>query len=153
MAISFRSARNSDLSELLIMMKELQQEDPWSVPFEDAAATKAIAELLREPSVGGIWIICEGGDSIGYVVMAFDFSLEYRGRGAWVDELFVRRTHRGRGIGTEALDFFLQQAKALGVAVVHLEVNRGNRAVELYRRLGFEDHGRYLMTKWVIEKP
>jgi len=85
--------------------------------------------------------------------MAFDYSLEYRGRGAWIDEFFVRRTHRGRGIGTRAIEFFVQQAKELGVAVVHLEVNHANPATELYRRLGFEDHQRYLMTKWVIEKP
>jgi GNAT superfamily N-acetyltransferase len=85
--------------------------------------------------------------------MAFDYSLEYRGRGAWVDEFYVRRSHRGSGIGTKALEFFCRQARELGVAVVHLEVNHGNPAIELYRRLGFEDHQRYLMTKWIIEKP
>lgn len=135
------------------MMKELQQEDPWSVPFEDAAATTAIAELLREPSLGCIWTICDECESVGYIVMTFDFSLEYRGRGAWVDELFVRRPYRGKGIGSRALEFFAHEAGQLGVTVVHLEVNHGNPAIELYRRLGFQDHRRYLMTKWIVEKP
>jgi diamine N-acetyltransferase len=153
MAISFHSAGHADLPELLTMMKELQQEDPWSVPFEDAATVRTVAELLRDPSLGCIWIIRDEGEDVGYIVMTFDFSVEYRGRGAWVDELFVRRTHRSRGIATQALDFFFEQAKTLGASVIHLEVNRGNRAIELYRRLGFEDHGRYLMTKWVIERP
>jgi ribosomal protein S18 acetylase RimI-like enzyme len=36
---------------------------------------------------------------------------------------------------------------------VHLEVNHGSPAIDLYRRAGFEDHQRYLMTKWIIEKP
>jgi len=31
-------------------------------------------------------------------------------------------------------------------------VNHGNPAIELYRRKGFEDHQRYLMTKWIVEK-
>jgi ribosomal protein S18 acetylase RimI-like enzyme len=61
--------------------------------------------------------------------------------------------HRGQGIGAQALEFFAEQARQLGVTVVHLEVNHGNPAIELYRSMGFEDHKRYLMTKWITEKP
>lgn len=153
MALSFHLAGIQDLAELLAMMKDLQADDPWSVSFEEAEAARATSELLRDPSLGRVWFIAADGERIGYIVMAFDYSLEYRGRGAWVDEFFVRSTHRGRGIGAQALEFFARQAKELGVAVVHLEVNHGNPAIELYRRLGFEDHHRYLMTKWIIPKP
>ena len=38
------------------------------------------------------------------------------------------------------------RAKA-ALEFLHLEVNHGNRANELYRRRGFVDHNRYLMTK------
>lgn len=134
-------------------MKHLQQDDPWSIPFDETEAKQAVEQLLRDSSLGRIWLISADGDAIGYIVMAFDYSLEYRGRGAWVDEFFVTETRRGLGIGTQALDFFLQQAKEMDISVVHLEVNHGNRAIDLYRRRGFEDHHRYLMTKWIIEKP
>jgi GNAT superfamily N-acetyltransferase len=153
MDITYNAAGCEDLPELLAMMKELQADDPWSVTFDHLEAEKATGELLRNPSLGRVWLIAANGQHIGYIVMAFDYSLEYRGRGAWVDEFFVRRTHRGLGIGTQALDFFAQQARELGVSVIHLEVNHGNPAIELYRRRGFEDHHRYLMTKWIIEKP
>ena len=153
MAISFHAAAAENLPELLAMMKELQADDPWSVAFEPAAAAAAAERLLRDPSLGRVWLIDCNGEHVGYIVMAFDYSLEYRGRGAWVDEFFVRPSHRGSGIGTEALEFFTQQAKRLGVTVVHLEVNHGNPAIELYRRLGYEDHHRYLMTKWIRRKP
>ena len=153
MAISFHAAAAENLAELLAMMKELQADDPWSVPFEQTAAAEVAERLLRDPSLGRVWLIASDGQTVGYVVMAFDYSLEYRGRGAWVDELFVRPSHRGSGIGTQALEFFSEQAKRLGVTVVHLEANHGNPAVELYRRLGYEDHHRYLMTKWIVGKP
>jgi len=153
MAISFHPAAAENLAELLAMMKELQADDPWSAPFEQTAAAEATERLLRDPSLGRVWLIAYDGQTVGYIVMAFDYSLEYRGRGAWVDELFVRPSHRGSGIGTQALEFFAGQAKRLGVTVVHLEVNHGNPAVELYRRLGYEDHHRYLMTKWIVGKP
>jgi diamine N-acetyltransferase len=153
MAICFQAAVAENLPELLAMMKELQADDPWSVPFEQSAAAEVTARLLRDPSLGRVWLIACDGQNVGYIVMAFDYSLEYRGRGAWVDELFVRPSHRGSGIGTQALEFFAQQAKRLGVTVVHLEVNHGNPAIELYRRLGYQDHHRYLMTKWIVGKP
>jgi len=153
MPITFQAARLADLAELLILMKELQKDDPWSCPFEEAVASRVTADLLSDPSLGRTWLICDGPARIGYIVMAFDYSLEYRGRGAWVDEFFVRPAYRGQGIGTQALAFFAQQAKELGATVVHLEVNHGNPAIELYRRLAFEDHQRYLMTRWIIPKP
>jgi len=152
-ALTFRPAGPEHLPELLEMMKELQSDDPWSVPFDESEVRRVVEQLLSDPDFGRIWLIAAGAETVGYIVMAFDYSLEYRGRGAWVDEFFVRRTHRGLGIGTQALKFFSDQAKNLGVTVVHLEVNHGNPAIELYRRLGFEDHQRYLMTKWIITKP
>jgi diamine N-acetyltransferase len=153
MAICFHAAAAENLPELLAMIEQLQADDPWSVPFDPAAAAEATARLLRDPSLGRVWLIASNGQTVGYMVMAFDYSLEYRGRGAWVDELFVRPSHRGSGIGTQALEFLARQAKRLGVTVVHLEVNHGNPAVELYRRLGYEDHHRHLMTKWIRGKP
>lgn len=151
--ITFQAASPDSLHELLGMMKELQADDPWSCPFVEQVTAGVTAELLRDPELGRVWLISVGGQTIGYIVMCFDYSLEYRGRGAWIDEFFVRRSYRGRGIGTQVLEFFADEAKKLGVTVVHLEVNHGNPAVELYRRLGFEDHHRYLMTKWILEKP
>ncbi len=153
MAVTFHLTQPEDLPELLAMMQELQADDPWSCRFDEQLARSAMDELLRNPALGRVWSIAQDAQTIGYIVMAFDYSLEYRGKGAWVDEFFVRATHRGRGIGAQALEFFAAQARQLGATVVHLEVNRGNPAIELYRRMGFEDHERYLMTKWISEKP
>src|SRR5579862_2620830 len=136
--IAFQLASPANLPELLGMMRELQADDPWSCPFDEPVTAKVTEQLLRDPALGHVWLIFADGQNIGYIVMCFDYSLEYRGRGAWIDEFFVRRSHRRRGIGTRVLEFFAEEAKKLGVTVVHLEVNHGNAAVELYRRLGFE---------------
>ncbi len=152
MSITFHAASPQDLPELLVLMKEMQQDDPWSIAFDEPRVERVTLDLLRDPSLGRIWFIAVDGQRIGYIVMAFDYSLEYGGRGAWVDEFFVRRSHRGQGIGTLTLDFFVAQAQQLGASVVYLEVNHGNPAIDLYRRKGFEDHHRYLMTKWLDPK-
>jgi diamine N-acetyltransferase len=153
MNLHFRLATSQDLGLVFDMMVELQKDDPWSCQFDEATARSAMDELLRAPSLGRVWIVADGPDAIGYIVMAFDYSLEYQGKGAWVDEFFIRRSHRAKGIGRETLEFFVEQARSLGVKAVHLEVNHGNPAIELYRRVGFEEHGRYLMTKWIADKP
>jgi len=153
MQVTLQLAAIPDLPHLVSMMSELQKDDPWSIPFARAAVENAVGQLLRDTSLGRVWLIEADKQVAGYIVMCFDYSLEYGGRGAWVDEFFVRPSHRGRGIGSQVLDLFLEQAKAVGVTTVHLEVNHDNPAIELYRRKGFEDHHRYLMTKWITNKP
>ena len=76
----------------------------------------------------------------GYLVVCFGWSLEFHGRDAFVDELYLREDFRGRGIGTRALEVAVDLCRASGVRVLHLEVERRNtRAQAMYRRAGFVD--------------
>lgn len=147
--LSYRAAATSDIDNLLRLMLGLQQDDPWSVPFREESVRESLCELLANPSLGRVFLVCESDSCVGYVVLSFDFSLEYGGRNAWVDELFIRPEFRGRGIGSKALEFAVEAACECGARVLHLEVNRGNPAIHLYRRHGFEDHSRYLLSKWL----
>ena len=91
-----------------------------------------------------------GNELAGYVILTLGFSFEYRGREAFIDELYVEEKFRGRGWGGRAMEFVEERARELGVNAIHLEVDRGNEpALALYRRTGYVDHDRYLMTKWI----
>ena len=144
-----RPIGEDDCDALLAMMRGLQEDDPWSVPFVEERARQAVGLLVRNPDYGRGWFVEVDGNRVGYIILSFDYSLEYGGRNAWVDEFFIDREWRGRGLGARVLDFFEVAARELGATAIHLEVNEGNRAIELYRRRGFEDHHRYLMTKWL----
>jgi len=146
-----RSIQLEDVAALLVMMRAMQADDPWSVPFVESRTREAVELMLRNPSYGQGWFIEHDGRCVGYIILSFDFSLEYGGRNAWVDEFFIERESRGQGLGAQALEFFEQTAREAGATAIHLEVNEGNRAIELYRRRGFEDHHRYLMTKWLVK--
>ena len=146
---SYRVVLASDVDLLLGLMRELQSDDPWSVPFREDEARGSVHQLLQTPSAGRAFFIYQGEVCAGYLVLSFDFSLEYGGKNAWIDELFVRPEFRGKGIGSQAVDFAARTACELGAKVLHLEVNKGNPAINLYRRCGFEDHGRYLLSKWL----
>jgi len=142
---SIAQAGLSDLETLLGMMRRLQLDDPWSEPFHEPTLRANLAELLQNPIYGVAYIVREASAPIGYLVLCFEYSLEYRGKGAWIDELFVEPGHRGKGIGTQLLDLAEQASREHNVRL--LEVNHGNPAIELYRRRGFSQQQRFLMSK------
>jgi GNAT superfamily N-acetyltransferase len=145
--IENRRANPADMDEILGLMREMQRDDPWSEEFDETVVRGNLVELSRNPGYGLIYLACEASQAIGYLVICFDYSLEYRGKGAWVDELFVARSHRGKGIGTQLLELAQKVSAEHHAKYLHLEVSHGNSAIELYRRRGFVDHQRYLMTK------
>ena len=85
---------------------------------------------------------------LGYLAVTFGFSLEFYGRDAFIDELFIRPAFRGRGLGARALQSVEPECRALGVRALHLEVERDNAVGrELYRKQGFLDNERQLLSK------
>ncbi|MEA2624018.1 MAG: hypothetical protein QOD06_63 [Candidatus Binatota bacterium] len=143
----FVPAGESDAPEIVAMMRELYELDGYG--YDGARALEAVCALLRDPRFGRIWLIhAEEPEPVGYVVLTLGYSLEFHGRDAFLDELYVREPHRGRGVGTAAIAVVEEACRELGVGALHLEVERRNvRAAELYRRLAYVDHDRFLMTK------
>ena len=122
------------------------------IPFDERTARIAVSELVQDPRLGRAWLIKADGSPVGYVFLAFGFILEFGGRDAFVDELYLAPEFRGRGIGELALAFVEKEARLLGLRALRLEVSKGNlRAIGLYHKAGFEAHDRLLMTKVLNE--
>jgi len=145
---SFRHALETDCDLLLDMMREYYAYDGHT--FDAAKARGALLAFLREPAFGLAWLISENMLPVGYIVLTLGYSLEYLGRDAFIDEFYIRESHRGRGWGSRALALVEQEARQLGVRSIHLEVVRKNTgAKEVYRKNGYLDHEHYLMSKWI----
>ena len=71
------------------------------------------------------------------------------GMDGFVDELYIRQSVRGRGIGTEVLINLPKQLSQNGLRAIHLEVARvAVRTQEAYKRAGFQPRADYmLMTR------
>lgn len=83
----------------------------------------------------------------GYIVLTLSFSMEYGGLQGFVDDLFVREPYRGRGLATAALEEVRRTCEILCVRALHVEVGPANDTARgVYRRNGFEDSGRLLLT-------
>ena len=106
----------------------------------DAAGwTTAGAELLQTPSLGTLWMIHWQGQPIGYVAVTLGFTLEFYGRTATIDELFVASQYRSHGIGGQAIEFIEAYARAIGTRSLMLEVDIANtRGQRFYEARGFQ---------------
>lgn len=145
---NFKPATPGDIEALIAMMRELYAHD--GLAFDDANARRALLGLIGDESFGRVFLIVMTGGVAGYAVLTFGYSLEFHGRDAFVDELYLRDEYRGQGIGKRALLFLTEVCAAEGVSALHLEVERANTSAQsVYRNFGFEDHDRYLMTKWL----
>src|SRR5215510_6492259 len=146
---NFKPATSDDIEALIVMMRELYAHDGLA-PFDEAGARRALLGVLGDDALGRVFLILLANEIAGYAVLTFSYSLEFHGRDAFVDELYLRDEYRGQGIGKRALRFLTEVCAAEGVNALHLEVERANTSAQsVYRRFGFEDHDRYLMTKWI----
>ena len=120
------------------------------LPFDAEIAAAGLRELWTHPALGRVHLAAIEGRPAGYLVLTFGFSLEFHGRDALVDELYVREANRGQGVGTALLVHAEEVCRGEGVRALHLEVDHANpRAKALYHRRGYRDHDRHLLTRWL----
>jgi ribosomal protein S18 acetylase RimI-like enzyme len=145
---SFRVAGPSDADALVAMMRDFNEHE--RIAFDEREVRAALAQLFANDALGLACLMLLHEEVAGYVVIVFGFSIEFRGRDAFIDELFVKDVYRGRGLGTAALRFAEGVCRGRGVRALHLEVERENTGAQaVYRRAGFTDHDRYLLTRWL----
>jgi diamine N-acetyltransferase len=141
----FRLATPADAELLLDFMRDYYAFDGHH--YERDKARVALLGLLRAPAFGLTWLILDSATPVGYIVLCFGYSLEFLGRDAFIDELYLIESYRGRGWGKQTMQFVREQAQLQNVRAIHLEVVRRNTAAfEFYRKLGFEHHDHHLMT-------
>jgi ribosomal protein S18 acetylase RimI-like enzyme len=94
------------------------------------------------------------GQPAGYVAVTFGFSLEFYGRNATIDELFVAAYFRSHGIGGQAIEFVEGFARSLGYRSLMLEVDTANtRGQRFYESHGFQYYPHmHIMCKHLLQQ-
>lgn len=134
-----------DVPRLMALMTEFYAES--ATPLDAIRGAEAFAALLADDRLGRVWLIQAGHDDVGYAVITFSYSMEFGGRNAFLDDLFIQAPFRGAGLGTEALKELRSFCAEQGVRALHLETGRDNATAQaLYRRAGFKVTDRQLLT-------
>jgi GNAT superfamily N-acetyltransferase len=147
-AVSFRFAKVRDIEALLPLMRDFYVFE--RLRFEETRQRQLVSQLVQSPDLGRLILFEHTGELLGYMVLGFGFSLEFHGRDCLLDEFYVVPEHRSKGIGRAAVEFAIATCREMGIRAVHLEADYVNvRGHEFYKRLGFKDHERHLMTLWI----
>lgn len=145
---TFKLSSASDMKTLIELMSQYYEYDHLS--FDEQVARSALQIILSNNLYGQIHLIYIETEIVGYLVVTFGFSLEYGGCDGFVDELYIREKYRGKGIGKQSLQFAERICREQGIQALHLEVERENtNAQAVYKKAGYVDHDRYLLTKWL----
>lgn len=148
MNVLFQLLSDQELPALLEMMSEFYSQQ--EMRFDEKTARKAIHRLLEAPQHGQLYLIFRGQTLAGYFALTFCFSLEFHGRFALLDELYLREPFRRQKLGQGVVGFAEGICRREGVAALRLEVGRENQpARALYQKSGFAEDARTLMTKWL----
>jgi diamine N-acetyltransferase len=136
----------ADLDELLPMLERFSAGQ--GIAFDAAVARRALGELLARPELGRVYRIVHAGATVGYGALTFGWSLEWGGRDAFIDEIYLEAPQRGQGLGRAALRALMDEARAAGVRALHLEVEADNAPAQaLYRSEGFSGSERRLLSR------
>ena len=147
---TFKPLEIADIEIITQMMQDFYAIDNY--PMDVEVAKNLFQEFISNEHLGKSWLIYSENEIVGYIILTFIFSFEYGGKIAFVDELFIKETARGRGIGKEAIQFIQREVPKLSLKLLYLEVEPHNEnAQKLYLAHDFELHNRKLM-KYKVTK-
>ncbi|UNY99740.1 GNAT family N-acetyltransferase [Zhouia spongiae] len=117
------------------------------------------ANALREQFENGIQFILaeDNGEYYGFAAYEFHYKNELRTK---IHKIYILPDSQGKGVGKLLIDFISNDAKKRTNDILTLNVNRYNKAIGFYEKLGFKtmyaediDIGKgFLMEDYVMEK-
>lgn len=142
--ITFNSLATHQIETIIQMMQDFYAIDNY--PIDIDVSKKLFQEFISNDNLGKAWIIYDDDEIVGYVILTFVFSFEYQGKIAFIDELFIKESARGKGIGSYTIQFIKEQIPKLSLKLLYLEVeNHNENAQKLYLSHDFVIHNRKLM--------
>lgn len=100
--------------------------------------------LSDSPYLEG-YVFTENGELQGYAMLAKSFSTEFGKPCIWIEDIYLKESYRGKGLGQAFFRFLEEQYPGV---IFRLEAEEENEtAVALYRKQGFRNIPYYEMIK------
>ena len=105
---------------------------------------KALEPILSNSPLGEFFLIQTAQDHIGYIFISYSWSLEFGGKDAMLDEIFIKAAYQGQGVGKSALKRVHDYLKENETIAISLEVSHeNNNAQQFYDSLGYKSRDKY----------
>jgi ribosomal protein S18 acetylase RimI-like enzyme len=155
--VTIHIASEADLDALVGLAVAFRDHVGQSTPSAGEFCS-AIALLLHEANTEFFLARTPTGTAVGYVQCRYRYSAWRLALEAELEDVFVVREVRRRGVGQRLVAFAIARATAKGCRSLGLSTNeRNTEAVTLYQRLGFAaactrwQGGRYLWLQRTLD--
>jgi GNAT superfamily N-acetyltransferase len=140
MSLQIRPATEADVPTLLSLIRELA--DFEKLTHEVSADTEKLRESLFSRKAAEALIGEVGGEAVAFALFFHNFSTFLGKPGLYLEDLFVRPAHRGKGYGDRFLRHLAGIAEKRGCGRFEWAVLDWNEnAIRFYRKLGAEPLG------------
>ena len=97
--------------------------------------------------------VAELNDKIIGIAVYFIKYSTWKGKGLYLDDLFVTEKFRGKGIGKKLFDIIIEEAKKINAKQLHWQVLDWNTpAIDFYKKYGASIDAEWLDCKMNFEK-
>ena len=103
MAAVPRLATAEDVPDILRMIEEWYAEDDETAPAMNAA--KVQSDIFSDTPKGWLFVIADGTQRVGYALVLRTYEMDMEGDGYYMQDLYIRKDHRGGGTGKTLLKF------------------------------------------------
>lgn len=135
--LTIRKIESKDKDIYLSMAKDFYASEAVLIHVGEDHFLSAFDEMMRSDTYLECYIFEWNGIVAGYSLLAKTYSQEAGGLAVWIDEIYVIPEFRGHKIGSGFFSY-LFESRPEAVRRFRLEVEKENeRAVKLYRSLGF----------------
>ena len=136
--LGVRSAVPADAGEIVAMVRELAEFEREPLSNVEATPADILRDCFGENARAEVLIGEIDGQAAGFVLFFRNYSTWLARTGLYVEDLYVRETARGTGLGKTLLAAVARLAIARGCRRLDLSVLDWNPARKFYERLGFQ---------------
>ena len=135
---NMRKMTPEDKPYVLEMMRKFYSSDAVMTNGSEEIFENDIEECISEsPYLEGFVFTDEEGTVKGYAMIAHSYSTEFGRRCIWIEDLYLEKELRGKGLASGFFDYLKTQYPD---SVNRLEAEAENeKAIKTYRKNGFEE--------------
>ena len=130
-------ATHLDIPELVELLNSLFEQEAEFEPNSETQS-KALSKIILDSKIGIILIAKDDDKILGMVNLLFTESTALGSKVALLEDMVVLSSSRGRGLGSQLIDYAISEAKKVGCKRITLLTDIENtKAQSFYQKKGF----------------
>lgn len=152
--LKIREAIEDDTQLILSLIKEIAEYENMS--NEVIATEESLRKSIFENNRAEVVLVELDNKAIGYTVYFYNFSTFIGRNGLYIEDIFIKKEARGKGVGKEVFKFLGKKAKEEGCKRIEWAcLNWNEPSIKFYKFLGavpMDEWTTYRLTEKEIEK-